>query len=259
MKVLPLNSDTEMLFWDYVNKDIPNFYFFILDMRCDRASTKIWLALSNEKRIQGMMLVYKQSIVQLRGSVDAAAVLLDDLDFERITEIEGLDEHKAPILSRFRSARKAFEIILMTLRKGEENPQMRHPIARLSTEDAEDIAALMRRENPEWWAETTAERIAKRMNERLWLGTRIHGKLVSVGGATIDDWGSNIGTVVTHESYRNRGYATSIVSALVEQILQRSNLALIHVESGNQPAFRVYTKVGFRPYRRYFVARARKS
>ena len=106
--------------------------------------------------------------------------------------------------------------------------------------------------------ETTEERVARRIEERLWLGIKVNGRLVSVGGSTVEDLGSNIAPVVTHESYRDRGYATSVVSALVEQILQKSSLLLIHVESDNKPAMRVYTKVGFKPYKRYFFANAEK-
>lgn len=255
MKVLPLDSRLEPAFWKHVYLDIPHHYFFILDMKHDRASTKILLALNEQNPIEGMMMTYVERIVQLRGSVEAAKALLAELDVEE-AEIQGLEEHKALILEKFKKVKKALELILMTLRRGEETLCIRHPVVRLSTADAEDIAELMRHGDPEWWGETTGKKIADRMPERLWLGIRVNDQLVSIGGARVDGWGSNIGTVVTHETHRNRGYATSIVSALVDQILRRSNLVLIHVESDNAPAVRAYTKVGFKPYRRYFVARA---
>ena len=258
MKLLPLDSDLEPLFWKYVYHDVPHYYFFILDMKHDRPSTSITLALNQQNRIEGMMMTYRQRIVQLRGSVEAAKALLSKLDIEKV-EIQGLEAHRPLILDRFKKVRTTFELILMTLRKGEEALRIRHPVVKLSVADAEEIAALMRAGDPEWWGETKARQIAERMKERLWLGIKVDGQLVSIGGATIDDWGSNIGTVVTHEDHRNRGYATSVVSSLVKQILQKSDLALIHVESNNPPAIRVYTKVGFKPYRRYFVARAEKS
>jgi len=97
------------------------------------------------------------------------------------------------------------------------------------------------------------------MPERLWLGIKVNGKLVSIGGGRLDDWGSCIHTVATLEGYRNRGYATSIVSALVEQMLKRSKLALIYVETKNLPAVRTYTKAGFEPYKKYTVIRAERS
>jgi len=257
VKVLPLDSRLEPLFWKHVYQDILHHYFFILDMKRDRASTKVLLALNQENCIGGMMMIYRQSIVQLRGSVEAARTLLAKLDIEKV-EIQGLEEHRALILDKFKKAKKTLELILMTLRRGAETLQIRHPVVKLSAADAEDIAALMRHGDPEWWGEITSRQIAERMNKRLWLGIKVDGQLVSIGGATLDVWGSNIGTVVTHEKHRNKGYATSIVSAMVEQILQKSNLALIHVESNNPPAIRAYTKVGFIPYKKYFVARVEK-
>ena len=61
-------------------------------------------------------------------------------------------------------------------------------------------------------------------------------------------------TVATHESHRDRGYATSVVSALVKEILQTNNLALIHVLKDNIPARRVYEKVGFKICRNYLYS-----
>lgn len=119
MKVLPLDSRLEPLFWKHVYQDIPHHYFFILDMKRDRASTKIFLALNQENRIEGMMLIYKQRIVQLRGSVEAARTLLAKLDIEKV-EIQGLEEHRVLILEKFKKAKTTLELILMILRRGAE-------------------------------------------------------------------------------------------------------------------------------------------
>lgn len=256
MEVVSLDSKLKPLFRKHVNQDIPHFYFFILDLTHDEASTKIWLALNKENRIEGMMLVYQRRIAQLRGSVKAARALLAELDVEKV-EIQTLEGHRNLIFERF-EVNRTFELMLMTLRKGEETLQMKYSLVKLSTNDARDIAALIRHGDPEWWGEMTGEKITEGMNERLWLGAKADGKLVSVGGAKLDDRGSCINTVVTDEKYRNRGYATSIVSALVEEILQKSTLALIHVEKDNLPAVKAYTNVGFQPYTKYFVARAEK-
>lgn len=256
MKVLPLDSHTEQVFWKHVYQDIPHHYFFILDMKHDRASTKILLALNEQNRIEGMM-IYEDRVVQLRGSVEAARALLSELDVNQ-AEIQGLEEHRLLILERFKRIGTTMDLVLLTVRRGEEVLHTKHAVERLSVADADGIAALMRQGDPEWWNEVTAKKIVERMEGRLWLGIRVNNQLVSIGGAKIDDWGSNISTVVTHESHRNRGYATSIVSALVEQILQMSNLVLIHVETDNVPAVRAYTRIGFKPYRRYFVARTER-
>jgi len=44
MKVVSLDSDLEPLFWNYMNQDIPHYYFFILDWTYSKELTKILLA-----------------------------------------------------------------------------------------------------------------------------------------------------------------------------------------------------------------------
>lgn len=254
MKVQALDSKLEPIFWQHVNQDIRDYYFFIYYMEHAREFTEIQMVLSDENCIEGMMAIHRNSTVQLRGTFNTAKALICKLKLEKAI-IQGPPEHKALILDKYRAIQKVSEIILMTLKKGEEHLQIKHPIVRLSTSDAEDVATMMRRGNPDWWGETTTEQITAGIERNLWLGVKVDGRLGSIGVATVDDWAANIGAVVTDEQYRNRGYATSIVSALVEQILQRSNLCLIHVESDNAPAARVYTKVGFKPYKTYFYAK----
>jgi len=258
MKLVPLNSHLEPVFSEYVYRNIPHYYFFIFDMKHDRASTEILLALNEQNQIEGMMLTYQERIVQIRGNIEAAKALLAQLDLEK-PEIQVAKEHKNLISERFGKVKKTFDLELMTLKKGEESLTPGHPVERLSIGDAEDMALMMRESDPNWWGEITGEKIAAKMHERLWLGMRVDNQLVSIASTILCEWGSNIGTVVTHEDHRNKGYATSLVSALVDQIFKTSDLALVHVESDNIPAVKVYTKVGFRPYRRYYVARVEKS
>jgi predicted GNAT family acetyltransferase len=144
----------------------------------------------------------------------------------------------------------------MTLNKGEENIQVRSQPVRLGPEDADEVAEMMRKADPEWWGGITAENRRESLERTYWLGIKRDGKIVSVGNARFADFGSNVGVIATDECYRNMGYATSIVSALVQEILQRSPPALIHVLSDNAPAIRAYSKVGYKPYRYYLLIRA---
>ncbi|MDH5461093.1 MAG: GNAT family N-acetyltransferase, partial [Candidatus Bathyarchaeota archaeon] len=79
--------------------------------------------------------------------------------------------------------------------------------------------------------------------------------LVSIGMSRLTEWAGVVGVVATHEEHRNRGYATSIVSRSVEEILDRLPLAMIYVSADNPPAIRAYKKVGFKPYKTYFFMR----
>ncbi len=129
---------------------------------------------------------------------------------------------------------------------------------RLGVEDVGEAVDVMRRADPEFWGDLDVERQKLAWKDAYMLGIRQDNRLVSVGLTRFVDIGSNVGAIATDEAYRNRGFATSIVSALAEEILKRSPPALIHVLSDNAPAVRVYSKVGFKPCKQYVLVRANR-
>ena len=170
-----------------------------------------------------MMLIYKRSIVQLRGTKPAFEKLLEGIDLKKI-ELDTEIEHRDIVREKYQIVRE-HELLLMRLRRGEEQLAATDDVIELKPERAGEIAALMRSAKPEFWGDMNAERIAASMNRNLWLRIIIDDRLVSVGNTFLTDIASNIHTVATDESYRNKGYATSVVSALVREILQANNLA----------------------------------
>ncbi len=256
MKIIPLKPELELIFWQHVTQDIPHFYFFAFDWKYNRDETKILLALEGN-RIDGMMVVYRQSIVQLRGSSKAARVLLERLDLEKV-ELQALEQHKQYVLEKYKPT-LSHQLVLMTLRKGEEKLQVKYPSVKLNRSNAEQIATIMKHADPEYWGDVTGRQIVESMNRSAsWFGIETEEELVSVGSTRLTEWAGLVGVVATHEGHRNKGYATSVVSKLVEQILEKQSLAMIYVQSDNSPAVRAYTKVGFKPYRTYFFMRGEK-
>jgi len=217
--------------------------------------TKIFLAMEG-KKIQGFMQAYADAIAQLRGTREAVEKLLDSVSLEKVELQAPLDCED--IVTRKYTPQIRHELVLMTLKKGEENVQVRSQPVRLGPEDAEEVVEIMRRADPDWWGDMTAENRRESLERTYWLGIKRDGKIVSVGNARFAAFGSNIGVVATDERYRNMGYATSIVSALVQEILKKSPHALIHVLSDNVPAIRVYSKVGYKPYKNYLLIRAER-
>ena len=256
MEIVSLVKTLEPIFWEHINKDIPHYYFFAYDWKYNRDKTKILLALEGN-RIDGMMLVYNQSIVQLRGSCKAVKALCEKLAVEKI-ELQALEEHKQHILQKYKPT-WSHQMMLMVLNKGEERRQVKHPIVKLDTSDAELVATIMREADPEYWGDRTGQQIIKsKTSGANWFGIKVNGELVSLGSARLTQWAGLIGVVATQEDHRNRGYATSIVSELVNQILEKLSTALIYVLADNQPAIRAYSKVGFKPYRTYFFMRGER-
>lgn len=254
MKVLPLDESLEQVFLEQVNRDCFDYYFFILDWKLRRDQTKIFLAVDGEE-VKGAIMVYRDYIVQLRGSREAAESLLDTLSLEKV-ELQAPLDCEDVVCEKF-EPRVRQVMVLMRLSRGEECIRISEKPVRLGVEDVEAVADLMRRCDPEWWGEINAELLRERWGGVFWLGIRKEGGLVSVGNTRFDvDFACNIGVVATDECYRGRGYATSIVSGLVEEILKRSPVALIHVIADNAPAVRAYSKVGFRPYKTYLSIRS---
>jgi len=253
VEIVSVANGYEQMFWNYVNRDPIDYYFFILDWTQRREQTKIFLAVEG-KEVLGSLLVFADYIVQFRGSREAVQKLLEHANLEKV-ELQAPPDCEDIVCQKYRP-RVRQDMVLMRLNRGEEHVRLTETPARLDVEDAEEVAALMRRCDPEWWGEITSEQLKQRWQNVFWLGIKLEGKLVSVGNARFVDFASNIGVVATDEHYRNRGYAASIVSALVEEILRRSPIALIHVIEDNAPAVRAYSKVGFKPYKTYLSIRS---
>jgi len=253
VKIVSVADGYEQMFWNYVNRDPIDYYFFILDWTQRREQTKIFFAVEGEE-VLGSLLVFADYIVQFRGSREAVQNLLDYANLEKV-ELQAPPDCEDIVCQKYKPRIKQ-EMVLMRLNRGEEHICLTETPVMLNVENAEEVVALMRRCDPEWWGETEAEQLKQRWPNVFWLGIKLEGKLVSVGNTRFVDFASNIGVVATDEYYRGRGYATSIVSALVQEIFKRSPIALIHVIADNAPAVRAYSKVGFKPYKTYLSIRS---
>jgi ribosomal protein S18 acetylase RimI-like enzyme len=237
-------------FWNHVNRDPLDYYFFIFDMKQRRERTQIFLALEGGK-VEGLMLIYARHIVQLRGSRQAMKALFNQVDLKEV-ELQTPLDCEDIVLPNYKLWLRN-EIVLMQLHKGEENIQIKHTSVKLGVDDVEEIVDLMQKADPKVWGDLDAEQQKAEWEDAVLVGTKHKGKLVSVGLTRFADFASNISAIATDERYRNMGFATSIVSSLVQEILKKSPIALIHVRKDNAPAVRVYSKVGFKRYRDYLL------
>jgi ribosomal protein S18 acetylase RimI-like enzyme len=253
--IVSLSPTVESLFWKFVNQDIFHYFFFAYDWIHHRDHTEILLVIE-QKQIIGMMLVYRDRIVQLRGSDHAAKILLTELKLDKV-ELQSSKKQAPLVLERY-DPTFTTDLMLMTVHRGEETPEVRDTIVRLDASDAEEIALILREGIPEIWGDVTREQIVEGMSDRTWIGIKIDDELASLCSYQVTEWTGLVGRVATHKKYRNRGFATSTISFAVKQMVQTHSDVMIFVRTDNSSAIHVYQKVGFKPYRTYFYMKGRK-
>ncbi len=80
-----------------------------------------------------------------------------------------------------------------------------------------------------------------------YLGIHEPGQLVAMAGEGLRFPGyTEISAVCTHPDRRGRGYASSLVSALIQKITRRDETPFLHVGTDNADAIHLYEKLGFK-------------
>lgn len=255
MGVQDLDAANELWFLGSINEEWPNYFWFLVDWTFERQNTVIKVVREGDE-LKGALLLFDGRIGQLRGEVQACRELLDLVQQDRMEFIVPL-ELRNLLTSRY-SPVLEFNTVLMVMRWGEASPRKVVEPEALVPDDSKDISQILRQADPGWWGEMTEERVRSMFIKSCWMGVRDGTSLRAVGCALWEGPGYNISIIATDADHRNRGYATSIVSALVEKIFTEVPYALIHVKEDNLVARKVYEGIGFRPYRSYYLMRGEK-
>lgn len=141
MRLALLTAELEASYWKLVKQDYCDYYFFIYDLLLQKEKTKVSLALDQD-RIAGLMLVYDESMVQLRGKPDAVGFLLDSLSLKKV-EVQAPISCEAEVLSKFPTYTEKGNLVLMRVEKGSVNYDVTLKPERLHAADAEEVALLM--------------------------------------------------------------------------------------------------------------------
>jgi ribosomal protein S18 acetylase RimI-like enzyme len=112
---------------------------------------------------------------------------------------------------------------------------------RLSMEDAERLKELYRLSGTPAWTPNA-------MNLGPFYGiVQDDGKITSVAGVHyVTPYGTEIGNIATHPEHRRKGYAAACLKAVVEDVLESSELAILHYYADNTPAQSLYENMGFK-------------
>jgi GNAT superfamily N-acetyltransferase len=89
----------------------------------------------------------------------------------------------------------------------------------------------------------------KHLEDGVYYGVMLGGQLVSIAGTHVVSRAERIavvGNVFTHPRHRGHGLATFTTSAATQELLAYCDLVALTVEAANDPAIRIYTKLGYR-------------
>jgi RimJ/RimL family protein N-acetyltransferase len=112
---------------------------------------------------------------------------------------------------------------------------------RLSMKDVKQLKELYRLSGTPAWTPSA-------MNLGPFYGIKENdGTITAVAGVHyVTPFGTEIGNIATHPDHRRKGYAAACVKAVVEEVLETSELVILHYFADNTPAQRLYENMGFR-------------
>lgn len=119
----------------------------------------------------------------------------------------------------------------------------KYDVVKLEEKDLKEFSSLKRLGG----IECTEDEATRQLKEYLYLGIYIEDKLVSIGAAYVrlpEVWA--IGGIYTHPEYRNLGLGTIISAELTKRAWLSGAHAVLKVEEYNLPAFKVFTKTGYK-------------
>ena len=126
---------------------------------------------------------------------------------------------------------------------GSVPPPVKHSLEDLDISQVDEMLALVELTKPGPFFRRTPELGS-------YLGIHESGQLVAMAGERLRPFGhTEISAVCTHPKYRDHGYASSLVSALIQKIMERNEIPFLHVRTENVGAIRVYEKLGFKTRR----------
>ena len=235
----------------YKRDPLPPHCYLVYDLIYELKSVDVILGVSGDV-VESYVLIWRgpgsYGIHLWRPSRDLVSRLAVQPDrVAYVLVYEGEEEHVLVVerrlkdLGYLRVQRKVFHDMVCT--EDTFSPSANEGLAvKLGPRHAELFADLKRSRGQELSLEEAREILRKRR----YYGVIIDGKLVSTASRYVALQEIHvIGDVYTRPEYRGRGYAKAATSAITREAVASGAIASLHVESANEPAIRVYRRLGY--------------
>ncbi|MBY8991111.1 MAG: GNAT family N-acetyltransferase, partial [Candidatus Lokiarchaeota archaeon] len=231
LRAIRVSPDNEAFFYDYIKNNFAEYFFFHVDYAQYPESTEIYIALDNGDKIQGMVLVWKDRRIQLRGSITSLEFLLSGKKYNPIS-ITGFDNHKKLIAKFFPDYKKEIALYRMFLNEGDQKDFEKYAFQRLNESYREEIASLMRIADPIYWGSREPEDILIDENN-IWYGIVERKELISITSIWKYQSIGYITIVGTRPNYWTKGYASSLISSALKDLFCEKEQCFIMVRMAN--------------------------
>ena len=238
-----MNENLEHRLFEFMNRDKISHFYDIYDLTYLREKTRTWVALSNNK-LMGYMVEYDKRILTMRGDEKCITSLLKNTELpvpifniepKHLTAVKRLFEPTEPPDKM--TIGKITTFLTMKTSPDTFKPVIRHTVQELKRDNAKALGELFGAE---------PQRVQDLLRG-LTFGIFKGSKLVSAAASPemLEDL-AIIRGVQTAPEERNKGYSTSVCSALVQQLIKQGKDAMLYVSKDNPPALEVYKKIGFK-------------
>ncbi|MEM3014239.1 MAG: GNAT family N-acetyltransferase [Candidatus Bathyarchaeia archaeon] len=245
VSVVQLEDMNEKVFFNYLDMDRIRHIFTIYDLKNMRERTKIWIALRNCE-ITGYLFEYDKRIIHTHGDPEAVPELFNKITLDEPVLFIQPDHLKAvqkifkPVEQVDRTSKSLItEFLVMKIHSENFRPAVKHLFEKLGTEDLDEASKN--------FGEELKNLIQNAINRGFAYGAYENGLLASC--ATVSEHLENVAIirgVFTIPSLRNRGLASSVCSALIDELIKSGKTPMLWVSKDNLPALKLYKKLGFK-------------
>lgn len=231
--------------------------FSMADLDEPYAAHAHWFGDADPAALVLVYAAFQPPIVYMQGESDACARILGQDDVVRLTGagwLNVLPAHREAVSGQFASF-AARRMVRMVLAPESFRPVTHLPVVRLGPADLSDLQALYADDRPAFF-------VPSQLADGIYYAVREEGRLVSVAGTHVLSEGGRVGAlgnVYTRPACRGRGLAAAATSAVCAELLARGITTIVlNIIATNDPARRVYERLGFSEYCIYEEGEARR-